>query len=341
MKNKIKNTIILIIAFFFIYIPNVSADAKIVSRDYIKIDGKQVKKLYDNTETGAKDYIGGDAGKVPLLIDGKEYMGFCIDFGMLVATGDTETPQSLKEYFQNVLSESETNELIKKLTLYTTFGYGSAEKTTDKYYLATQQLIWEAISNTGFYASDFYHNKTNGSVKKMRIANFRWTTGGKEDAIDLSAELNAIKNSINQYYQTPSFCSSQNKIEIEVGKSATFKDTNNVLSKYKVNCDSGIKCEVEENKLTVTAIDETSSQSITFSKTSPGTENYIYRVTGRQGLITSQGTLEPISCEFGIDSFKNVQTADTKILYIITIGLFCGIMAYIIYYTKKSLDELK
>ena len=34
-------------------------------------------------------------------------------------------------------------------------------------------------------------------------------------------------------------------------------------------------------------------------------------------------------------------TADTKIIYVITIGVFCGVMAYIAYYTKKSLDGLK
>ena len=41
-----------------------------------------------------------------------------------------------------------------------------------------------------------------------------------------------------------------------------------------------------------------------------------------------------------VDSFKNEKTADTQIIYILTIGLFCGVMAYIAYYTKKSLDKI-
>ena len=340
MKKKFKYIIIMALSFLFIGVPNVFASSEIKSRDYIQFDGKTARKCYVNTVTGNTNCPGGEAGKVTLVIDGKETPGFCIDFGMYISTGSTETPESLKTYFQNVLTESESEALVKKITRYMAFGYGTEGRNTDKYYLATQQLIWQAISDSGFYDSDFYHNKTNGTVQKTRISNFKWTTDGT-NAIDVSNEINSIQNSINEYYKTPSFCSSQNKIEIEVGESAEFTDNNNVLSSYKINCDDGIKCETEGNKLKITAIDEASSQRITFTKTSGGTENYVYRVTGYQGLIANQGTLEPISCEFGIDSFKNVQTSDVKILYVITIGLFCGIMAYIAYYTKKSLDGLK
>lgn len=340
MKRIIKY-IVISITTLFILAPNISASSEIKSREIIKIDGKEVRKFYNNTETGVTDYLGGNAAIVTIIIDGKEHAGFCIDFGISVSTGVTENPETLKEYFQNVLSETETNELIRKLTLYMKFGYGADGKKTDKYYLATQQLIWQAISNTGFYASDFYHNLANGSVRRMRIENFRWTNDEGKTTIDISEEINSIQNDINQYYKTPSFCSSQNKIEIEVGETAEFVDNNNVLQSYEIKCDNGITCETDGNKLKVTAIDEASSQKITFSKTSTGSENLVYKVTGKQGLITNQGALEQVSCEFGVDSFKNVQTADTKIIYVITIGIFCGVMAYIAYYTKKSLNDLK
>lgn len=337
--KKFKYIYIIIVSLLIVYTPNVFAITEIKSRDFIQIDGKQVKKYYDNTITGTTNRVGGDAGKIVLIIDGKEYVGFCIDFGMKVAIGQTETPQLLKEYFQNVLSEAETNELIRKLTLFVQYGYGYEGRTTDKYYLATQQLIWEAISNTGFYASDFYHNQS--SIDKLKINNFRWTNDSGKTTIDISEELKAIENSINEYYKTPSFCSAHNKIELEVGESAEFTDNNNVLTSYVVKCDDGIKCEKDNNKLKVTAIDEVSSQKITFTKSSDGVENYVYRLADKQGIITKQGKLETVSCEFGIDSFKNVQTSDSRIIYIITLGLFCGVMSYITYYTKKSLDGLK
>jgi hypothetical protein len=341
MKKRFKYIITIVLSFLFVCIPNAYADSQIKDRTHIKLDGKQVTKCFKNSVTGNSSCGDVRAGKITLVIDGKETAGFCIDFGMYVTTGTTETPESLKAYFQNVLTETEAEELVKKLTHYTTFGYGMEGRNTDKYYLATQQLIWQAISDTGFYASDFYYNQANGAVNKMRITDFSWTNDGGTTMLDLSNEINSIQNSINQYYKTPSFCSSQNKIEIEVGESAEFVDNNNVLSSYIIKCDDGITCETEGNKLKVTAIDEASSQRITFSKAPSGTKNYVYRMSGYQGIITNQGTLEPLSCEFGIDSFKNVQTSDTKILYIITIGLFCGIMAYIAYYTKKSLEELK
>ena len=341
IKNVFKYITITTLTFLFVFTPNVFADSEIKSRTNIKIDGNTVRKYYDNIIAEETKIVGETAGRITLAIDGNEYPGFCIDFGMNIKTGTTETPQTLEDYFRNVLNENETNELIKKLTLYTNFGYGSPGRMTEKYDLATQQLIWTAISDTGFYASDFYHEQTQGKVPKLKIENFKWTNDNGKSTIDISAELNDIKSAINQYYKTPSFCSSQNKIEIEVGETAEFIDNNNVLSLYNVKCDDGISCETEGNKLKVTAIDDASSQRITFSKTSTGTENYVYRVTDNQGVITKQGTLEPISCEFGIDSFKNVQTADTKIIYVITIGVFCGVMAYIAYYTKKSLDGLK
>lgn len=341
MKKNIMHMLFLMLTIFFVYTPNVFAESKIKEREIITIDGKSVKKYYDNTETGTTNKVGGEAGIITLVIDGKEYPGYCIDFGMYIDFGNAET-QKLHEYFEQALTESATKELIRKLTLYTKFGYGSEGRTTDKYYLATQQLIWEAISDTGFYASDFYVGQNGAPSQKLRIENLRWTNDGGTTTIDVSPEINAIKSSIDEYYTTPSFCSSQDKLEIEVGETAEYTDNNNVLSQFEVTCDSGLTCEKNGNKLKVTAINEAGSNKITFSKTpSTGTESYVYRLSGKQGVIAHSGTLEPVSCQFGIDSFKNEKTADMQIIYIVTIGLFCGVMAYITYYTKKSLDGLK
>ena len=275
-----------------------------------------------------------------VTIDGQVYPGYCIDFGMYVSTGTVESPQTLYEYFKNVLSDEAAKDLVKKLTLYTQFGYGTVGKTTDKYYLATQQLIWQAISDTGFYNSDFYHNQTEGTVSKLKIENFRWTNDNGKTTIDISSQINTIKNDINSYYSKPSFCSSTNELELEIGSTAEYIDNNNVLDSYVVTCEGGLKCQTNGNKLSVTAINDAGRQKITFNKAPTGTENYVYRVTGKQGIIIQEGTLEPVSCEFGIDTFKNEKTSDTQIAYVIVIGIFGGIMAYIIYTTKKSLDKL-
>lgn len=337
MKKNIKFILISILAVFLFHTPNVFASTT-TERSEIKIDNKTVYKRYDNNATGEKEKDGAAAGLIKVTIDGKEYPGFCIDFGMAVTIGNAEEPFSLYDYFRNALNEETTNELIKKLTFYSKYGYGSTGRTTDKYYLATQKLIWEAIDATGFYVSEYYYER---SGMKFDISNFEWTIN-KETVIDLSEEISAIQNSINQYSKTPSLCSSQSKIEIEVGETAEYTDNNDVLSQYQVVCSDGITCKISGNKLTVTATNKTGNHQITFLKPQTGSENHVYRVGGTQGIIiVDEGVLEEVSCKFGIDSFKNVQTADKKIIYIITIGLFSGVIAYIMYYTKKTLDELK
>ena len=336
MKKNIKLLLLSTILTTIIYLPNVFAAAKILDRELITIDGKQVTKLYTNEVTNEKKNTG-TAGFIKLTVDGVTKTGFCVDFGVAIDPG-TATVSEIEEYFAKGISEEKAKELVKKLTEYLKFGYGNDGKTSKKYYLATQKLIWEAISDTGYYATSYYDSVNGSSLGKLKLKNFQWTTDGKT-AIDLSNEINAIETAIENYYKKPSFCSSQEKIEIEVGETAEYIDSNGVLSMYEVNCDNGIECQVEDNKLKVKAINEAGSNNIRFSKIdTTQTNSYVYK--GGQGVIVKSGNLEPVSCEFGIDSFKNEKTADMKIIYVITIGLFGGIMAYIAYYTKKSLDGL-
>lgn len=337
MKKNIKYLLLSIITMTIIYLPNVNAAATILDRDPISINGKQVKKLYVNELTGEELHTG-TAGYIKLKVDGETKKGFCVDFGVAIDTGTAQV-SGIEEYFKKGISEDKTKELVKTLTEYLKFGYGSEGKVTDKYYLATQKLIWEAISDTGYYATSYYDSINGSSLGKFKLKDFRWTTDGKT-AIDLSNEINTIKTDIDNYYKKPSFCSSQEKLEIEVGETAEYTDNNGVLSNFEISCDDGIECSVEGNKLKVTAVNEAGSNSIKFSKTDTNpTNSYVYK--GGQGVIVYSGTLEPVSCEFGIDTFKNEKTADTRMIYIITIGLFGGIMAYIAYYTKKSLEGLE
>ena len=344
MKKNIKFMLFSILAIFFISTPHVLAADKVLDRTLIKIDGQFVHKIYDNIETGETDIVSDPSsvtGKIFLLINDEQKIGFCIEFGVDFTINGEADIYKIKDYFAKGIGEEAAEELSKKLIEYTRFGYGSEGKKTEKYYLATQQLIWEAISDTGFYASDYYYNLSGGKVDKLRIKNYRWAIDNGKTVIDLKEEINAIKTSINNYYKSPSFCSSQEKIEIEVGETAEYTDNNGVLSKFEIKCDSGIECQVDGNKLKVTAINEAGTNRITFTKKDTNkTENYIYKHGNGQAVIAESGILEPVSCEFGIDSFKNEKTADIKIIYVITIGLFGGIMAYIIYYTKKSLDGL-
>ena len=342
VMKSIKTLLILILISLVLYTPNVLAEVRIKDREYIFVDGKQVFKYYDNEVTGNKN-LTDNAGKITLTIDGKEYVGFCVDFGMILKPGETDSI-SAEEYFANAIGETNAKILVKTITEYIRFGYGSQGRNTSKYYLATQQLMWEAINATGFYTSDYYIEQWDDpDAFKTKFTNFRWSTDGGATALDISEEINNIKSSIQEYYKTPSFCSSQERLEIEVGETIEYTDNNNVLSQFEVICDEGIECRTKDNKLQITAINEAGSNDIKFIKTDTNemdNYNYIYRHGNGQGVLHDSGTLEPVSCTFGVDSFKNEKTADIKIIYIITIGLFCGVMTYITYYTKKSLDRL-
>ena len=224
---------------------------------------------------------------------------------------------------------------MKKIVLYAKLGYGTAGKEDQKYYLATQQLIWETINATGLYQTEYYETLAG---KKINIANLGWTTD-KENRINIDSEINEIKTAVNNYYITPSFCSSQNKLEIEIGKSEEYIDSNNVLSLYQVSCQEGLECSKDGNKLTVKAVKDIGQKNITFTKEAIGAENILYRAGDEQALIIANGIIQEVTCTFGINNFQNVQTSDSKIVYISIIGAIGGLLTYllsfIIYKTKK------
>lgn len=315
-----------------IFIPTVNAKVTIESRDKIKIDGNTVYKVYDNLAENKTNIIETTGAIIKLNVDGEYYDGYCIDFGVTVSAGLEATSYNLQEYYSKVLGEAEAKELVKKITLYAKLGYGNEGKKTEKYYLATQQLIWETINDTGFYQSDYYKTRAN---EKFNITNLGWTTD-KKNRIDISKEIKEVKAAVNNYYLIPSLCSSQHNLEIELGKDAVYTDTNKVLSQYEVSCSEGLECVKTENQLKVLATKEAGHRTITFTKKTSGTQNLIYRAKEEQGIITNTGILEPVTCSFGIDSIKNVQTSDSNIIYIIIVGLFCGISSYIIYRIKRS-----
>lgn len=330
MKLQIRQIILTAILTFIAFIPNVFAKITIKAERVIKINDQTVYKLYDNLASGEKN-IGSARGNIlELEIDGQTYVAYCIDFGINNVTGTDAQTYELYEYFSSAIGDIEAKELIKKITMYARFGYGFNGKNSQNHYLATQQLIWEAVNATGFYQSEVYEER---SGKKYNIANFGWSID-KTNKIDLSQEINAIKTDVRNYYITPSFCNENNKLEIEVAKTVTYTDKNGVLSSYKTICDNDLECSQEGNNLVVTAKNNAGKKKIEFIKEISGTENVLYRVGNRQSIISSTGLVETVTCDFGINSFQNVQTSDSKIIYISIVGLFCGCIAYFIYKTK-------
>lgn len=341
MKKDIKSKALLTVLALTLNTSVVFADSKTIKTDMIEYDSTALIKSNQSIKTAT-------AGNYNIVLKGTSgtaeawYLYFssgetvyCLEYGVNLDNDATLTNQnkSLEEYLGN-----ET--LANKIQEYMYFGYGSnGNRKTAVYYLATQTLIWEAMNDAG-----------KGNTALKGFANdkyqYRFSKGDANNTDTLNNKINEAKqeilNDIKNYTIIPSFCNSNEKLEIEVGESATFEDKNNVLANYTPECSEGIKCEVSGNQLKVTALSENKAQTITFTKSGSNSgKSSIYKADGQQAVATSVGKIAPVSCQFGVNTFKINQTSDAKIVMIIMVAFMCGALAYVAYYTKKSLNELK
>lgn len=341
MKKNIKSKALLTALALTLNTSVVFAESKTIQTDMIESDGTVLIKSNPDIKTAT-------AGNYNIVLKGTSgsaeawYLYFstgeavyCLEYGVNLDNNAALTNQnkSLAEYLGN-----ET--LANKIQEYMYFGYGSnSNRTNAVYYLATQTLIWEALYDAG---------KGNTALKDFASDKYqyRFSKGDVSTTNTLNSKINeakqAILTDIKNYSVIPSFCNSSEKLEIAVDESATFEDKNKVLANYTINCSEGIKCETNGNELKVTALSENKAQKITFTKSGENKGNSaIYKESGQQAVATAVGKIAPVSCEFGVDTYKQVQTSDAKIVMVIMIAFMCGALAYVAYYTKKSLNELK
>ena len=322
MSQKIIKITTIFVSFFFMTI-----------KSYAEVQNTYLTEMTDsNGNTIYRNFNGKKESQLSIEIgpqSSETTTAYSIDVGANL--GDkapiSQLNENLESYLEKQLNNKEKDtQVTKKINEYMHFGYKYNGQNSDKYLIATQKLIWDELYNAG-YRQDNYSN------------NVYFTAG--EEEYDISTEENKIKNNISNYYKTPSMCSSANKLEIAIGETAIYEDTNKVLSNYQVQCNEGLTCKIEDNKLRITATKEGAAQKITFIKNGKtGTSNVIYQRENEQAVLVNAAPLDEVSCQFGIDTYKNVQTSGMKLLYITVIGLFCGVMAYIAYYTKKSLNNL-
>ena len=341
MKKNIKSKTLLTLLALTLNTSVVFAESKTIQTDMIEYDSTALIKSNPDIKTATE-------GNYNIVLKGKSesteawYLHFstgeavyCLEYGVNLDHNATLTNQnkSLAEYLG-----SET--LSNKIQEYMYFGYGSnSNRKNTVYYLATQTLIWEAMNDAG---------KGNDALKDFAADKYqyRFSKGDTNNTTTLNSKINEAKQTIladiKKYSVIPSFCNSSEKLEIAVDESATFEDKNNVLANYTVNCSEGIKCETNGNKLKVTALSENKAQAITFTKKGDNKgKSIIYGATGQQTVATSVGKIAPVSCKFGVDTYKQVQTSDAKIVMVIMIAFMGGALAYVAYYTKKSLNEVK
>lgn len=299
---------------------------------YIYQDDKGVcnDPLKDNGNCRVNKTINGKTSELDRITvttsSASEVTAYCVDVSAGLKSGDVSPllSQNLAEYLNNTFNNmTKSKEITKKLNEYMYFGYGYSGHISKNYYIATQKLIWDELYNNGYRQEYYSPNVILTTVNGVTV--------------DVSPEISEIKNLIANYYKTPSMCSSNSKLEIAKGETKTYTDTANVLSNYKVNCSNGLTCETSGNTLKITANQAGNDYKVTFTKDVQETYPVIYKKDNDQGVAVGTGTLGPVSCEFGIDSYANVQTSEAKIVVVISIGLIAATMAYAIYVAKKEI----
>ena len=200
--------ILIFIAALFVFVGSVKAENVTL-----------VKDVYDNTYVY---YYDRSMGKTRYLHASKYLFGnipaYCIELGKDIASFDYTMTNS----FNGVNISKEDLEYIKLLSYY---GYNYPGHDTDRYYMATQGLIWKRLART--------------SIK--------FTIGFNPDTFyNLTDEETAINVLVNRHNIRPSFDNAN--IDVIRGKETVLEDENEVLYLYYSDDDNVV---IDGNKLII------------------------------------------------------------------------------------------
>lgn len=205
-------------------------------------------------------------------------IAYCIEPGVGITTTIYDSSKSLN------LSKEKSD----YLELLGYFGYEYPTHKTTKYYLATQELIWEY-------------------VKKVSVK-FTTAKNGMGSEIDLSKEKNDILRLINNYKKNPSF----NKEMLSIKNTNELIDSNNVLKDYEV-ISSDINATISGNKLILSS-DEVGSKNIKLKyKKYTNETTLVYSKGSSQKMATlrlSSDKLIDLSFDFKSGSVKIIKSGE-------------------------------
>lgn len=188
---------------------------------------------------------------------------FCIE-PMQIFTEGLDYHQDTAKWDE--LSE-QTRQNIWEINYY---GYSYSGHQTEKYYVATQVMIWQAV--TGTWYQPYY---TDGTT-----------------VYDISNEVAVINNLRTQPQGRPSF--NNQTIKMGLNTLVTLTDTKGTLSNYSITNSNGIRASVNGNNLTVAITSENYDKSITFSRNFTARDvNVIYGSGGYQRVIYLASRRDP------------------------------------------------
>ena len=164
------------------------------------------------------------------------------------------------------LSES-TRQTIWEISYY---GYSYPGHQTEKYYTATQCMIWQAVTGTWYQPYEM-----DGTT-----------------IYDISGEMAEINRLRSQPQGRPSF--NNQTVKMGLNSPVTLTDTKGTLGNYSITNANGINASVNGNNLTVSITSENYDKSITFSRNFSARDvNVIYGSAGYQRVIWLASRRDP------------------------------------------------
>ena len=171
----------------------------------------------------------------------------------------------------NITNLSE--DVIKYIERVGYFGYEYSGHNDDKYWLATQELIWNKVNS-------------NVSVK------FTTAPNGGGSLIDLSKEKNEILSLAENYDRVSSFAGQT--IEGNIGDEISIVDENNVLTDFEISYDGKQSVTKSGNELKIKFNKITDNETVSFKKTKVNNQlSVIYYKDNSQKLASLKISYSP------------------------------------------------
>ena len=237
---------------------------------------------------------GGTQRRVIIYGDGEE--AFCIQPGVPLNTGDQLTANASEAW--NALSGAQRS-AIKLALAYGKPGNSSGlAGSGDSQYIATQMVVWELVNG---WRSTSSYERTNNSVYNALCKN-----GANNE---VATAYKQIVAGMQSHKITPSFATGKTyDMDFADGQyTLTLKDSNKVLSDYKISCsDENVKIVREGNKITIfskVVLDKDVKITVTkSSKISSSAKLVAYGSSTRQDTIIGVERPDDVTATFKIST---------------------------------------
>lgn len=211
-----------------------------------QVEVQFIDYVFSNRQIGDQLYSG-QQGFV--YVNGQ--IAYCLD-PTIILNSDTYSSS------QNFMLANVTNEQLNYLEVVSHFGYGYTGRRDTKYYLATQEIIWEYLSGGNVY----------------------WTEGQNGEIINIDSYKNQILDSVNTYLSIPDLPS---YVETYRNEDVILEDKNNAIQHYDSNLWRGT---IEDNKLIISANSTGTSKIVLTKKKLNNKVSYVYVSANSQTLAT-------------------------------------------------------